>query len=179
MANNEYLKAMGIITENCSRCGKEISTEEYVNNGGMCENCIQNNDSEIEEIVSNKKGIKGNLERAKFYTYKQHMRNTENMILTTTNEIKGYNITEYIGVVAGTDIYLIGGVLGGGMANQENLYTEALARATTHLRQNAEVMGANGVIGIQSNMTSTGGTNNLILTLTGTAVKIDNSGTRK
>lgn len=143
MANKEELEAMGIIEE------------------------------EIKESKQNNKiSFRETMKEVKLDKYKGIMKNTENIILTTTNDIKGYNIIEYIGIVAGTDIYLIGGVFGGGLANQENLYTDALAKATAHLRQNAEVMGANGIIGIQSNITSTGGTNNLILTLTGTAVRI-------
>ena len=108
----------------------------------------------------------------KFEKYKTIMKNTENMILTTTNNIKGYNITDYIGIVAGTDIYLVGGVFGGGITNQENLYTEALSKATIHLKQNAEVMGANAIIGISVNVTSPGGANHMIVVVTGTAVKI-------
>lgn len=173
--------------EQCTKCNKNISTEEYIENGGYCKECmdkIENGDYCKEELgemgiteditKENKKvSFREAMKEVKLDTYKRIMKNTENMILTTTNDVKGYNIIEYIGIVAGTDIYLIGGVFGGGMANQENLYTDALSRAISNLRQNAEVMGANGVIGIQSNITSTGGTNSLILTLTGTAVKIE------
>ena len=114
------------------------------------------------------KEVKKNM-RANVY---KSIQNTENMILTTTNEIAGHNITEYIGIVAGTDIYLIGGFFGGGLASQEQLYASALMNATNKLKENAEAIGANAVIGIQSNLTSTGGTNHIIVTLTGTAVKI-------
>ena len=101
------------------------------------------------------------------------MQNSKDMILSTTNEIKGYNINKYIGNVGGTDIYLIGGILGGGLASQEQLYANALMNTTSKLKQNAKNIGANAVIGIQSNLTSTGGTNNIIVTLTGTAVDIE------
>ena len=43
------------------------------------------------------------------------------MLKTTTENIEGKKIENYLGVVSGTDIYLAGGVLGGGMANQEKL----------------------------------------------------------
>ena len=158
MASNEELD------ENCSRCNKSITTEEYITNGGLCEECM--NKKENEKVTF--KGIK---QEMRANTYKA-IQNSENMILTTTNEIKGYNVTEYIGIVAGTDIYLVGGIFGGGLANQEQLYATALLNATTKLKQNAEALGANAVIGIQSNLTSTGGTNNIIVTLTGTAVKL-------
>jgi len=105
------------------------------------------------------------------YTY-ETMKNTESMILSTTDEITGYKVNKYIGIVAGTDIYLVGGALGGGLGNQEELYSTALKNATDKLKQNAEMLGANGVVGIKTNVTSTGGTNFVILTLTGTAVEI-------
>lgn len=143
-----------------------MSNKEELEAMGITGNTVESNKPSLRKVIKEAE------KEVKFDKYKTFMKNTENMILTTTNDIKGYNIIEYIGIVAGTDIYLIGGVFGGGMANQENLYTDALSRATANLRQNAEVMGANGIIGIQSNMTSTGGTNNLILTLTGTAVRI-------
>lgn len=51
------------------------------------------------------------------------------MLKTTTENIEGKKIENYLGVVSGTDIYLAGGVLGGGMANQEKLYGKAVNTA--------------------------------------------------
>lgn len=158
-----------ILNENCSKCNKSISIEEYITNGGYCEECIN-----LKEKVE-KKGFRENFKEGKqkmITTTYETMRNTDDVILTTTNKILGYNIDEYIGIVAGTDIYLVGGVFGGGMVNQEQLYASALKKASSNLTKNAQTIGANAVIGIQSNLTSTGGTNSIIVTLTGTAVKI-------
>ena len=166
----------------CINCGKELTKEEKY----VCDECIKVmlNEEEKKEkgstqtIKENTYGTMQNTEEKKGIrqtmkedTYRT-MQNTEDMILTTTNEIKAHNIIEYIGIVSGTDIYLVGGMFGGGLANQEHLFASAMSKATIHLKENAQAMGANAVIGIQSNITSTGGTNNLILTLTGTAVRI-------
>ncbi len=102
----------------------------------------------------------------------ESMKNNEGVILTTTNTIEGYNISDYIGIVSGTDIYLVGGIFGGGLVNQEVLYSTALATATRHIKANAEAIGADAVIGIQNNIASPGGANNMIVIVTGTAVKI-------
>ena len=95
------------------------------------------------------------------------------MIITTTESINGYNIVEYKGIVSGTDIYLVGGLLGGGLANQENLYANAIIRETKNLKNNAIAMGANGVVGIQNILVSPGNLNSIIVVVTGTAVKIE------
>lgn len=49
MANKEELEAMGILTENCSKCHKKITQEEYIENGGMCKNCISKYEFEYED----------------------------------------------------------------------------------------------------------------------------------
>lgn len=93
------------------------------------------------------------------------------MLLTTTNNIEGKEIKEYLGLVYGTDIYLIGGLFGGGLANQENLFGLALQEATKKLVAKATALGADAVVGMQSNFTAPGSTNHMILTVIGTAVK--------
>lgn len=94
------------------------------------------------------------------------------MLLTTTETIEGYVVDKYLGLVSGTDIYLVGGLIGGGMANQEGLFGGALSKATQHLISNANLLGADAVIGIQQSFTAPGGVNTMILVLTGTAVKL-------
>ena len=49
--------------------------------------------------------------------------------ITTTQTLLNYNIEEYCGTVSGTDIYLVGGALGGGLVNQEKLFDAAFAEA--------------------------------------------------
>ena len=92
------------------------------------------------------------------------------MLITTTANIEGKSIHSYLGIVSGTDIYLVGGVFGGGLANQENLYSAALSNAITKMKQKAANMGANAIVGISTNFTSPGGLNNMIVVVTGTAV---------
>lgn len=94
------------------------------------------------------------------------------MIITTTANIEGKSIASYLGTVYGTDIYLVGGLIGGGFANQENLFGNAMSTALSHLEQRARSMGAHAVIGLQTSFTAPGGANSMILALTGTAVTL-------
>ena len=56
MASKEELKALGIeTTERCSVCNKEISSKEYIENGGMCVDCIDDYEmDEDETYISDK-----------------------------------------------------------------------------------------------------------------------------
>lgn len=94
------------------------------------------------------------------------------MLKTTTENIEGKKIENYLGVVSGTDIYLAGGVLGGGMANQEKLYDKAVNTAMLHLESKAIQLGADAIVGISVNLVSPGNANNIIVVVTGTAVKV-------
>ena len=95
------------------------------------------------------------------------------MIVTTTEIIPGRKIKEIIGMVAGTDIYLVGGVFGGGLANQEKLFDNAFSNAEKHMIEKAIGAGADAIIGVKTNYTAPGGINNMILVLIGTAVKLE------
>ena len=90
------------------------------------------------------------------------------MLKTTTENIEGKKIENYLGVVSGTDIYLAGGVLGGGMANQEKLYGKAVNTAMLHLESKAIQLGADAIVGISVNLVSPGNANNIIVVVTGT-----------
>ncbi|MBD9055643.1 MAG: hypothetical protein EGR36_06510 [Eubacterium ventriosum] len=94
------------------------------------------------------------------------------MIKTTTDSVEGRPIKEYLGIVSGTDIYLVGGVFGGGLSNQENLYNNATKKAMSLLEAKAAKKGANAIVGISVNVTSPGNANNIIVVITGTAVRI-------
>lgn len=98
--------------------------------------------------------------------------NTQDIIVTTTPSVEGRVIEQYLDIVSGTDIYLVGGVLGGGLANQENLYGQALTRAKNKMISKAVDLGANAVVGVQISITSPGGLNNIIVVTNGTAVKL-------
>ena len=92
------------------------------------------------------------------------------MIITTTDNIADRKIRKYFGIVSGTDIYLVGGVLGGGLANQEELYSSAFRKAMDKMTQKAKSFGADAIVGVSTSFTSPGGLNSMILVVTGTAV---------
>ena len=92
------------------------------------------------------------------------------MIITTTDNIENTKIEEYLGIVSGTDIYLVGGLLGGGLANQEKLYSQALHNAMGKMKEKAENLGADAIIGVSTSIVSPGNLNNIIVIATGTAI---------
>lgn len=92
--------------------------------------------------------------------------------ITTTETFTNGEIEKYLGVVSGTDIYLIGGLVGGGLANQENLVDSALVKAKHRMMRKALMLGANAVVGASFSLSTSGNTNMIILAITGTAVKV-------
>lgn len=92
------------------------------------------------------------------------------MILTTTDSVAGKRIKEYRGIVSGTDIYLVGGAFGGGLANQENLFGAAFRSACGKMESKA--YGADAIVGIHTEVLSPGNLNNIIVVVTGTAVTL-------
>lgn len=94
------------------------------------------------------------------------------MILTTADSVPGRKITHTITLVKGTDIYLVGGLIGGGMSNQENLFSAALSAAAQHIERNAAIYDADAVVGIKPTLT-VAASGSVILALVGTAVKLD------
>lgn len=92
------------------------------------------------------------------------------MIITTTDNVGTRKIRSYLGVVSGTDIYMVGGLIGGGLISQEGLYTSALSKAISKMKQKAEDLGADAIIGVSTNLSSPGNVNYMIVTVTGTAV---------
>ena len=95
------------------------------------------------------------------------------MVLTTTDSIPDRKIKNILGMVTGTDIYLVGGVFGGGLVDQETLFSDAFTTASVRMQVKAHSLGADAVIGIKSNFTSPGNVNYMILVLTGTAVELE------
>ena len=95
------------------------------------------------------------------------------MILTTTPSVEGKTIKEYLGVVTGTDIYLVGGLIGGGLANQENLFGSAYKTACEKMK--AKMPKADAIVNIQVQIASPGNLNNIIVIVTGTAVLLSDA----
>ena len=96
------------------------------------------------------------------------------MIITTTPNIEKYQISRYLGVVTGADTYTVGGLLGEGLAMQNVYFNQAVSKALSRLENTAISIGADAVVGLTVSNTSAGG--EIIVTLTGTAVKIEQAG---
>ncbi len=95
------------------------------------------------------------------------------MEFTTTQDIPHRTIRSILGLVTGTDIYLVGGLIGGGLGNQEKLFGSAFSNAKANMEKKAEALGADAIIGVTCSFTSPGNLPNMILVLMGTAVKLE------
>lgn len=105
------------------------------------------------------------------------------MITTTTNNIEGRPVQQYLGVVSseaiiGANIFkdLFAGIrdiVGGRSGTYERVIEEARNSAMAELVQKAQSMGANAVIGIDLDFETVGtGGSMLMVIATGTAVRI-------
>lgn len=97
------------------------------------------------------------------------------MITTTGSNVEGYRISEYKGLVCGASIYNVGGLIGGGYLDkvQSNLFAMAIRSAKETLVHDAFYKGADAVIAIQTSLGGSATMNQLVVTLTGTAVKLE------
>ena len=96
-------------------------------------------------------------------------------IMTTTNSVEGYVVSEYLGCVSASASYLPGGAIGEGYFNSKGsamysgAYNDALSRMKTEVLNKADA-----IIGIQSSVCSMNGALAYILvTVSGTAVKLE------
>ena len=105
------------------------------------------------------------------------------MLLTTTNNIEGKPIQQYIGIVTaeaiiGANIFKdifagIRDIVGGRSGTYERVIEEARAHALQELEGKAQQMGANAVVGIDLDFETVGsGGSMLMVVATGTAVKL-------
>ena len=105
------------------------------------------------------------------------------MILTTTNTIEGKPVTNYLGIVTSEVIIganfmkdFLGGLrdfFGGRSGTYESVLKEAKESALAELRQNAQAMGADAILGIDLDYETIGsGGSMLMVTASGTAVKL-------
>ena len=105
------------------------------------------------------------------------------MILTTTPTIEGRSITEYKGVVfgeviAGVDFLKdiaasIRNFVGGRSGSYEEELIKAREAAMDEMRERAEAMGADAVVGIDIDYEVLGANNGMLMvTASGTAVKL-------
>ncbi len=103
------------------------------------------------------------------------------MILTTTNNIEGKNITQYMGIVTGEtiiganffrDIFAsVRDVVGGRSESYEEVLREAKDTALREMSEKASALGAHAVIGIDLDY-ETIRNGMLMVAASGTAVKL-------
>jgi len=96
------------------------------------------------------------------------------MILTTTNNIEGFKITEYKGIVTGTSSELKTKFSFKNDKNMqiiEDLMNEAKEQAFQKLQTNASNLKANAVVGISVDVETVGGSY-FFVSVTGTAVSV-------
>jgi len=103
------------------------------------------------------------------------------MIITTTPIIQGKEIKEYLGIVTGEaimganivkDIFAsITDIVGGRSAAYEKELTRARSIAVKEMEENARILGANGIVGVDLDY-ETVREGMLMVSVSGTAVKI-------
>lgn len=103
------------------------------------------------------------------------------MLLTTTNSIEGKTIVEYKGLVTGETIIganifkdLFAGIrdiVGGRSGSYERVLREAKNTAVSEMKEFAQKMGANAIVGIDLDYETLGSANGMLMvTASGTAV---------
>jgi len=99
------------------------------------------------------------------------------MILTTTNSIEGYTIKNYLGIVTGVNASMPKTTISFNMKKYYDLYEENINKvkeeAFQKLKNNAVKLGANAVVGIQLDIENLPTSNIIIISITGTAVKVE------
>lgn len=106
------------------------------------------------------------------------------MIITTTNNIEGKKIKEYIGVIFGEVITGVNFVkdfmagirdfVGGRSSSYEEELTKARAQAMEQLQQKAIEMGADAIVGLDIDYEVLGANGSMMMvTVCGTAIKFE------
>lgn len=95
------------------------------------------------------------------------------MLVSTTSNLEGYTITEYLGIVCGVADYVADSPYSGGEAlMQRKLYEKAVERAFSSMTENARKVRADAVIGIIPCPAVHGEMGTVTIAMQGTAVKI-------
>ena len=106
------------------------------------------------------------------------------MIVTTTPSIEGRRIVRYVGIASGEaivganivrDLFAsVRDVVGGRAGAYENVLANARETALIEMRENAERMGANAVVGIDLDYETLGANGSMLMVCaSGTAVLIE------
>ena len=98
------------------------------------------------------------------------------MLLTTTNSVEDYKIMEYKGIVSGTAVNVQKMTMTFNMQKYYDVVSQSIAdvkeQALEQLRQNAEKINANAVVGILVDIEVKSSEYLIVATVTGTAVSI-------
>lgn len=107
------------------------------------------------------------------------------MILTTTNNIENFKIVDYLGIVTGTAYDSSYSSKGKKMSFKDmfsmSKYYDSYAaglemikeKAFQNLKENAKKLDANAVLGIQLDIEPVANSTTLLVSITGTAVKVE------
>ncbi len=105
------------------------------------------------------------------------------MLLTTTNVLDGMRITQYIGIVTGETImganivrdFMAGitDIIGGRASAYEKSLVEAKQIALNEMIEDARAKGANAIIGIDLDYETVGQGSMLMVSVSGTAVRVE------
>ena len=106
------------------------------------------------------------------------------MLITTTSVIEGAKITRYYGIVSGETIIgsnvfrdffaSIRDVVGGRSGSYEEVLREAKDTALREMQEQARLLGANAVIGVDLDYETVGGSGSMLMvTACGTAVTVE------
>lgn len=104
------------------------------------------------------------------------------MLITTTNNLEGKEITQYFGIVSGETIiganlfkdFFAGirDIVGGRASSYEGVLREAKETALSEMSQQAAQLGANAVIAVDLDYETVGDTGSMLMvTAAGTAVR--------
>ena len=105
------------------------------------------------------------------------------MIMTTTGSVDGRAVAAYLGICAGEAVVganvvrdffaSVRDVVGGRSGSYEKVLTAARSGALEHLREEAEALGANAVIGLSLDYEVVGEKGSMLMVVaTGTAVRL-------
>ena len=105
------------------------------------------------------------------------------MIVTTTHQVEGRPVKEYLGIInaqsiIGANIFkdFLGGlrdVFGGRSKTYEKVIEQAKEDALRELAEKAQTMGANAIIGVDLDFETIGGSGSMLMVIaSGTAVRL-------
>ena len=99
------------------------------------------------------------------------------MILTTTNSIENHTIQDYLGIVTGVNVSMPKTTFTFSMkkyyASYADKVNEVKEAAFQNLKDNAVKLNANAIVGISIDVESNDTTGVMMVSITGTAVKVD------